>query len=114
MGIRKRPCRNARCPELVESGYCEICQQRQSKKKIKSNGWKKKIYNSAAWLAVRQAALERDRWQCQECKKSDKIKKAIDVDHMVDLEINPSLAYDLENLQSLCKSCHSKKTHGPK
>lgn len=52
---------------------------------------------------------------CVECRKKgiwndDKIH----TDHIVPLEIAPDRKYDLTNLQSLCSSCHSVKTHDEK
>lgn len=45
-------------------------------------------------------------------KRADKKKgqESADVDHIIPLKVKPQLAYDPENLQTLCHSCHSRKT----
>lgn len=47
---------------------------------------------------------------CVECLKQGIMTLATDVDHIVPHRGDPALLYDENNLQSLCKSCHSKKT----
>ena len=47
---------------------------------------------------------------CEECLKHGKITLATDVDHIIPHRGDPKLLYDEGNLQSLCKSCHSRKT----
>lgn len=47
---------------------------------------------------------------CEECMKRGVLTMATDVDHVKPHHGDPRLLYDEENLQSLCKSCHSRKT----
>ena len=47
---------------------------------------------------------------CRECAKHGVRTYATDVDHIVDHKGNWKLFTDPDNLQSLCHSCHSKKT----
>lgn len=52
---------------------------------------------------------------CVECLKDGKyVYENIHVDHIIPLELAPERKYDLTNLQSLCISCHGKKTHKEK
>ncbi|MGW7930608.1 HNH endonuclease [Staphylococcus xylosus] len=76
----------------------------------------KRFYNSKAWKVTREKVLERDNFECQECKKAGKFSgnrpdkhKSLDVDHIKELETHPELAHDLDNLITLCVSCHNKK-----
>lgn len=72
--------------------------------------WTKGFYQSKAWRAARAAALRRDVFTCQMCEGW-----ATEVHHIIELtpeNINTPLAYDLDNLQSLCWLCHSKETKG--
>jgi 5-methylcytosine-specific restriction protein A len=46
---------------------------------------------------------------CQKCIKKDRLTEATEVDHIIPLEAGGP-AYDLNNLQSLCKRCHVIKT----
>lgn len=47
---------------------------------------------------------------CEECMKRGVLTMATDVDHIKPHHGDQRLLYDEENLQSLCKSCHSRKT----
>jgi len=45
---------------------------------------------------------------CRECLKQGRLTPATEVDHIVPLASGGT--NDLENLQPLCHSCHSRKT----
>ena len=57
--------------------------------------------------------LERDHYECQECKRNGKLTTQYDaileIDHIKELDKYPELAWDNDNLQTLCRSCHNKK-----
>ena len=61
--------------------------------------------NGAAWQRLRERVLARDPI-CQHCFERGHVVPATDVDHVSG---DPS-DNSLENLQSLCHSCHSIKT----
>lgn len=68
------------------------------------------MYRTDAWtkdLRPRQLFLEP--W-CRECTKHGRRVRATDVDHIVDHKGDWDLFADEANLESLCHSCHSKKT----
>lgn len=67
-----------------------------------------KFYLSTAWRRIRLVALERDNFECQECKRQGKYSKATTVHHKEHLKDRPDLALDLDNLESLCGPCHNK------
>lgn len=71
--------------------------------------YRHKFYLSKQWRNLREYKISLNPL-CEHCLKEDKLVQAIDVDHIVDIKDNPYLALDINNLQSLCKSCHSKKT----
>jgi 5-methylcytosine-specific restriction enzyme A len=62
-------------------------------------------YQSANWQRLRLIVLAENPF-CVGCK----VEIATEVDHIVPLSENISLANDIDNLQSLCSSCHKKKT----
>lgn len=74
---------------------------------------RRKIYNTERWRRLRA-------WKfacnplCEICLKDDKIVPAEDVHHIVsfmstdDIAKRNFLAYDYDNLMSLCKQCHQK------
>ncbi|WP_458383768.1 HNH endonuclease [Staphylococcus caledonicus] len=75
-----------------------------------------RFYKSKKWRELREKVLLRDNYECQECKKEGIVKtidrtkhKSLDVDHIKELDSHPDLAYDMDNLVTLCVSCHNKK-----
>ncbi len=59
------------------------------------------------WEKVRRMHLRREPL-CRACRAEDRLQPAVEVDHIVPL--GKGGTGTTENLQSLCKSCHSKKT----
>lgn len=72
------------------------------KNSLKNRGF----YQSKAWRRVRQLALHRDHYLCQECLKEKRITNATEVHHLKPLESHPELGLELANLESLCWDCH--------
>lgn len=87
---------------------------------------KKKFYNSKKWKTKRIQILERDRHECQDCRQrlqnavnnrirletdERKIRKAVEVHHIIELNERPDLALEDDNLISLCTQCHNIR-HG--
>lgn len=64
----------------------------------------------AAWHKVRLQHLKAEPL-CRHCLERGDIVPATDVDHVIPIIVNPDLRLDDTNLQSLCHSCHSKKTY---
>ena len=64
-------------------------------------------YVSAEWRAIRQRILIRDAYACRSCDEVIYGPKA-HVDHIKPLEEGGTDAE--ENLQTLCESCHGRKT----
>ena len=66
---------------------------------------RKKLYNSKGWKRLRQHVLLHHP-ECVQCGRAANV-----VDHIIPWEDDMALAYDVDNLQSLCESCHNKKTY---
>ena len=64
------------------------------------------ITRSRRWKGLRLVALRRDGFRCVRCGASGRLE----VDHIAPVRDAPERAYDLANLQSLCTSCHTRKT----
>lgn len=66
----------------------------------------------AKWRKTRQQVLARDHYECVRCKEEGKLTinqhQSLEVDHILELETHPELAYELDNLQTLCKYHHNK------
>lgn len=73
------------------------------------------FYTSAAWRNVREQALIRDHYECQQCVKLMEMGKlfrphrATMVHHIKPRELFPELELDLDNLVSLCDACHNRE-----
>lgn len=73
------------------------------------------FYHSAAWLALRELALERDGGMCVECMRLFELglivkpARARMVHHKVPIKQRPDLALVLENTESLCFRHHEEK-----
>ena len=69
----------------------------------------KAFYNSSLWENKRAEALGRDNNECQKCKSRGLYGEANCVHHKKHLRKHPELALDLDNLISLCNSCHDEE-----
>ena len=64
------------------------------------------ITRGPRWRALRLEALRRDGWACVQCGG----RHRLEIDHIEVVRIAPERAFDLTNLQTLCASCHTRKT----
>jgi 5-methylcytosine-specific restriction protein A len=83
-------------------------------KKLKA--FRTKTYNSKQWRVTRAYVLSSNPY-CKVCEEEQgRLVKATDVDHVKPIsellkEGRLDLVYDIENLQPLCHTCHSKKSY---
>jgi len=92
---------------------CPQCRSKNEKiyNENKRDNKTNKIYQSKRWKDLRIKALIRDNFCCVECKTPITIKPRDHVvDHIIEIK-DGGKAFDLNNLQSLCMSCHNKKTN---
>ena len=75
---------------------------------------KAEIYNSREWKELRIAKLRSTNGLCEECMKDGVVTQATCVHHVVPIETAKTkdemkrLAFDWNNLMSLCQSCHNR------
>lgn len=104
-----RPCKRVGCTSLTRTGYCEQhtpdWRNRQHKS---SNAWRW-LYRTREWRQARELQLLMEPF-CRECARYGVRTRATDVDHIKPHRGNRALFTDAGNLQSLCHSCHSRKT----
>ncbi|MCI8374848.1 MAG: HNH endonuclease [Lachnospiraceae bacterium] len=65
-------------------------------------------YKSSRWKRKREHILKRDSYICQWCKRYGKIVDASTVHHVKHVDEYPELAFEDDNLISLCTGCHNK------
>ena len=65
--------------------------------------------NAHRWDTVRRTVFERDNFRCVMCGRAGRLE----CDHIVPLQREPGQdPYDMNGLQTLCRSCHIQKTAG--
>lgn len=103
-----RPCRHPGCAVLSRDGWCPAHKPRPAARRESAawNSW----YSLPIWTReLRPAQLLREPF-CRECARRGLRVRATDVDHVQDHKGNWTLFISENNLESLCHSCHSRKT----
>ena len=70
-----------------------------------------RVYQDKRWKRLRKAKL-RANPLCEECERMGKTTQTEHVHHIIPFDIEgdyEELAFDYDNLQSLCHECHVKK-----
>lgn len=109
----KHPCRDGRCPELLDkSGYCDKHRRApvSATPPALSEAYKERnrFYQRAAWKRIRAEHLQLEPL-CRKCRSIGRLIEAAVVDHIITIE-SGGAKLDHGNLQSLCTSCHNAKT----
>ncbi len=68
------------------------------------------FYQTKEWRAIRRIVLTEQPY-CIECLKEGIHTVATEVDHIIDIKDAPTRCLDITNMQSMCKSCHARKTY---
>jgi len=101
----------AKCSRLaVSGGLCEV-HQKQSQQQAyqrRDNKWLY-LYHDPQWDRLRDAQLAKDPF-CAECRGEHLLTPASVADHIKPHKGDPKLFYDADNLQSMCKQHHDRKT----
>ena len=74
-----------------------------------SYSYRQKFYQTKEWKSLREFKI-RVNPICEMCLEFDIIEPAAEIDHIVPIKRDPTRCLDINNLQSLCKPCHSRKT----
>ena len=105
-----RPCLHPGCTALVRSGYCERHRPPRVERRSEDSRRWRRWYSLLVWTDdLRPEQLAREPF-CRECAAHGLRVYATDVDHVVPHDGDWSKFIDPENLQSLCHSCHGRKT----
>jgi len=111
----KRPCNYPGCPNLSNQSYCEVHRQQARREAARTYNRNQRdmelqrFYQSAAWRKLRAIKLMRNP-MCEVCYANGRIEKATIVDHERAVKDYWEGRLDMENLTSVCLSCHSRKT----
>lgn len=105
---KRKLCNKHGLYNAIEHTSCPKCKQQSNKtydKTIRAKD-RAKIYNSKEWKEVREKVLIRDGMMCKICEKNKISTLADEVHHIKYLEDRPDLAFELDNLISVCRACH--------
>ncbi|WP_040210818.1 HNH endonuclease [Clostridium polynesiense] len=101
------PCKHPGCPRLVP--YCsQYCDEHSPLHIHDVKGTKEKGYDGR-WRKARAKFLNKYPL-CSKCFEKGRLKKATVVDHKLPHRGDKVLFWNENNWQSLCKSCHDRKT----
>ena len=104
-----RPCKYPGCCVLVSGGYCQDHRPKDRDRRGEDARAWHWMYGTETWRQLRAAQLLREPW-CRECEARGIRQRATDVDHIRPHRGDWETFTDPGNLQSLCHSCHSRKT----
>ena len=104
----KRPCSYPGCPLLTEERYCEQHEMLAAKnyERYDRNPVVRKRYGRA-WKRIRDRYIK-EHPLCEECRRQGRLTPAEEVHHVLPLSHGGTNSMD--NLMSLCTSCHSRIT----
>lgn len=107
----RHPCRWPGCPNLTSDRYCDEHQRQSQMQYDAQRGTAAQRGYDAAWRRLRRMVLARHPL-CADVygvhAEHGETVLATDVDHIVPRSAGGTDTF--ENLQSLCQSCHSRKT----
>ena len=102
-----RPCKHPGCPELTRDGWCPKHKPKYRRRaSAEYHGW----YLLPVWTDdLRPGQLLHEPF-CRECARRGMRTPATVVDHIRPHRGDWAMFVDKANHQSMCKSCHDRKT----
>lgn len=104
-----RPCNKVGCTELTQSRYCKQHEVSVVKQYDKERGTAAQRGYGSRWRKARNTFLSHHPL-CVECERNGRAVPATVVDHIIAHKGNTSLFWDKNNWQSMCSTCHNRKT----
>ncbi len=71
----------------------------------KTNHW---VYDSEKWKQLRYPVFKKFGFKCLACNATN---TELHIDHIVPISVDRSKAFDMDNLQVLCKGCNLSKSN---
>lgn len=106
----KSICRHPSCSVLIDcAGLCETHTRLMQKQVDSKRGSAHQRGYTSRWQKARETYLQRNPL-CKSHEAKGVIVEATIVDHIIPHKGDQKLFWDTSNWQSLCKTCHDKKT----
>lgn len=103
-------CTRPSCPGIVRKGVCSECGPRKAQREVvydRERGSAASRGYDRRWQRLRLMYLRANPF-CADCAAASEVTQATEVHHRVAKRNGGEDTW--ENLESLCKSCHSKRT----
>lgn len=106
-------CNKAGCTSLTRERYCSKHKEEYYTRYNRERTDTKYVafYKTPEWEVARAMAMARDRYQCVMCRARGVVTRATMVHHIVPVKKDWDKRLDLDNLMSLCESCHNGIKH---
>lgn len=112
----RRPCATPGCVNVVTSGHCPQHKRpaaragrHAARRYDRTRGSASARGYGRQWRHVRDAFLRRHPL-CVDCQRRGITRPATEVDHIQPHRGDALVFWQADNLQALCKGCHSRKT----
>ena len=96
------------CPALLPDGVTR-CELHRHRERADVATLVKPWYASRRWRVLRLDVIRAEPF-CRHCAELGRRVLTTDVDHIRKHGGDPRLFWDRDNLQGLCRSCHTRKT----
>ena len=95
--------------ERIRANIKMVIKKIMAQKNTGKTGYEKypKLFNSKRWEWLRLRTFARDNYTCKLCNR---FTPAPQCDHIIPHGGDSDLFYDEQNLQTLCITCHNRKT----
>lgn len=112
-----KPCKEFGCGKLTREAYCithegkaeeEAAVKRREYNRLIRPAYITRFYGGGDWVRLRAVAMVRDNHLCQRCLKSNRLQAAHVVHHLIEVRDDWNKRLDLNNLESLCHTCHNQ------
>lgn len=105
----RRPCQHPGCGVLSHATYCDRHTTQRHRERQRRRGTTTQRGYGADWQRLRDRKVAANPL-CEECLTRGETSPAEEVDHIIPIERRPDLRLVWDNLQSLCSTCHARKT----
>lgn len=100
-------CSQPGCPKYAH--YRGRCKEHMRAFNAQQDTWQHEFYYTPAWRALKKRVREEEPL-CRSCLSRGVHNFSQECDHIIPIDVAPELRLVRDNIQALCKSCHSRKT----